>query len=139
MGFKTEKRPVLYGAQGVAFTLVGTASSAGASIGPRGLYGLYSTSTAAATPTVMYLRSPSRLGDTVEAYCKLASSSAGLVLRTTGTGITIGSSSDAYDSIFFAYDGSGVKLVAYSSVNWQQLGASTTATGSIPTLMAATS
>jgi len=125
MGINKDRRPVLTPRSLMkeeSYTLIGSASSAGKTIGPRGAWQLLSTSTVASTPTVMYLNTP-KLGDYLEAYCTLASSSAGIVLRTASSATTISATSaSAYDQVAFVYTGQNAAFRALSSAMWLYLG-----------------
>lgn len=137
MGFEKSKRPTME--PGESFSGYASASSAGATLPPRGIAALYSTSTVASTPTVMYVNPPVRRGDILDVFCMLASSSAGAVLRTSTSGCFIGSSSMGYDNLLFSWTGSAVELVGLSSTLWGVNAASTAATGSAAVLGVSTS
>lgn len=137
MGYEKTKRPTMEPAERIFG--VASASSAGATLPPRGIGLLYSTSTVAATPTVMYIPPPQNRGDILDVFCMLASSSAGAVLRTSTSGAFIGSSSMGYDNLLFSYTGGGAELIALTSTLWGCNAATTTAAGSSPVLGVSTS
>ncbi len=123
MGWHKDKRGLLAPTLNANYEtqyLQGSASSAGKTIGPRGTFALYSTSTVASTPTVCYLGTP-KTGDYLEAFCLLASSSAGFVLRTSTSGTLIGSTSGP-DSVFFTYAGQNAQFRALSTALWMYYG-----------------
>lgn len=136
MGFDKTRRPAMQPAD--SYSKVTVCSSAGAIVGPRGTFNLQSTSTVATTPTVMYL-APGRPGDIVEAFCTLASSSAGLALRTSSSGTYIGSSSGAFDQVQFFYTGGAIELIALTTSLWGVNAATTTASAGMPLLNVSTS
>lgn len=137
MGFFKTRAPLM--SPGHSFNLVGSASSAGKTIGPRGAFVLVSTSTVATTPTVAYL-AQGRVGDEVDLFCTVASSSAGFCLRTSSSATYVGSSSGAYDQLQWFYGGNGVRLVCLSTTLWGVMGgATTTASVGLPLLTISTS
>ena len=136
MGFFKFRGPLM--SPGESVTLVGSASSAGKTIGPRGAFVLVSTSTVATTPTVAYL-AEGRMGDIVDVFCPIASSSAGFCLRSSSSGTYFGSSSGTYDQLQFFYGGAGCRLVRLSTTLWGVAGATTTATSGMALLTISTS
>jgi len=123
MGFDKDRRPVLTPRvlmQGESYTVLQTFSTVGSVVGPRGAFELRSTSTVASTPTVMYLATP-KLGDYCEVYCGLASSSAGIVLRTASSATLLGGTSGP-DQVAFTYPGQSAAFRALSSARWLYLG-----------------
>jgi len=121
---------------------IASASSAGTTIGPRGLVTLSHASSAGATsPIIMYLASPTS-GDVIEiSALAIGASSNTISLRTSSSGTYIGSTGTE-DSILFGFPGQSCRLVAASCTRWLALSQfSTVATGSsgAPALLTSTS
>lgn len=112
-----------------ALPVVGAATSAGASIGPRGTYVLGAdTSAGGAAPKVVYLANPISSGDvcTVMAFWAGGSSN-GIAMRTLTSGaggVSLGGTT-ANDQLLFMSPGYSATLIAMSTLQWAVAGVTT--------------
>ena len=96
-----------------------TFSSSGVTIGPRGVYALKGSTSAAAanTTTAYYLATPTS-GDLIEVDVLYASTSMVIQLRTAASGNTFIGSTATNDAVNFTVSGQSVYLRALSSAQW---------------------
>lgn len=101
-------------------TKVGSASSAGTTVGSRGIQTLATASSAGATaPLVVYLATP-KVGDHVLVACKAAAASSNsIVLRTASSAWTFDGTND---QLTFQYPSQSIELLALSTGRWLCLG-----------------
>ena len=126
MGYFKTRAPLL--SPGYRNTVIGSASSAGAYVGPTGAWQLYAdTSAGGAAPKVVYLK-PGKVGDRLEIYANFGGcSSNGIAMRTPTSGSSgqYFAGSTALDNILFMTQGYGATLVQGTSLNWMVQGLTT--------------